>query len=315
MTTARQALIDGTQRLRDAGIDSARTDAELLLCHVLGVTRGRLLLVDALDFDQRMAYERLLSRRQSRVPLQHLTGVAPFRHLTLAIGPGALVPRPETETVVEAAIRWVRAHRGEAVVRGTPGSAPAATGTPQERLLLLDLCSGAAPIALALATELDRVDVVGVELHDAAQSWGRRNVEANASAVAQRGSTLELVDADAGDLEAMARFAGRAALIVTNPPYIPDGMVPRDPEVAAHDPREALFGGPDGFDVIRRLLDTAAMALIDGGLLVIEHADVQGEGESGVPALVRAHGAFADVTDHEDLTGRPRYTTAQRRER
>ena len=315
MTTARQALIDGTQRLKAAGIDSARTDAELLLCHALGVSRARLMLVDELDYEQRMAYERLLSRRQSRVPLQHLTGIAPFRHLTLAIGPGALVPRPETETVVEAAIRWVRSQRGEAMVRGAALATVPAPLVPEDRLLLLDLCSGAAPIALALATELDGVDVVGIELHEAAQSWGRRNAARHAEVVAARGSTLELIDGDACDAALAERFAGRASLVVTNPPYIPDGMVPRDPEVATHDPREALFGGPDGLDVIRGLLDTSAIVLRDGGLLVIEHADVQGEGESGVPALVRAHGAFDEVADHEDLAGRPRYTTAVRRAR
>ncbi len=156
MTTTRQALIDGTQRLAAAGIESARVDAELLLCHALGIRRARLMLIDELDFEQRMAYERLLSGRQARVPLQHLTGSAPFRRLELAIGPGALVPRPETEVVAEAAIRWVREH------------APA-------RPLLLDLCSGAAPLAIALATELEQVEVVGVEKFAAAQAWGRRN--------------------------------------------------------------------------------------------------------------------------------------------
>ncbi len=303
MTTARQALIDGTERLRAAGIDSARTDAELLLCHVLGVTRTRLLLVDELDHDQRMAYERLLSRRQSRVPLQHLTGVAPFRRLTLAIGPGALVPRPETETVVEAAIRWVRARRDE-------GTLPQAG----ERPLLLDLCSGAAPIALALATELPGVDVVGIERYADAQAWGRRNLALHADAVQASSSSLDLIDGDATDPGLFETYADRAALVITNPPYIPNGMVPRDPEVAAHDPHEALFGGPDGLEIVRGLLDTAALALRPGGLLVIEHADAQGEraGDAGVPAVVRAHGAFTDVVDHDDLTGRPRYTTALR---
>lgn len=298
MTTAREALIHATQRLQASGIDSARADAELLLCHVLGCTRGKLLLVDELDFDQRMAYERMLGARQSRVPLQHLTGIAPFRYLELEIGPGALVPRPETEVVVEAALRWVREH---------------ATTRP----LLLDLCSGAAPITVALATELDCVDVVGVELYDAAQAWGRRNAAKYADAVAKRGNTLTLVDGDATDAALLEPYEGRALVVVSNPPYIPIGMVPRDPEVVKHDPHEALFGGPDGFDIVRGLLDTAALALADGGLLVMEHADAQGEkaGEAGLPALVRAHPAFEQVADHNDLTARPRYTTAVRRAR
>ncbi len=298
MTTAREALISGTQRLTVAGIESARTDAELLLCHVLGVSRGKLLTVEPLDFDQRMAYEKLLSKRMSRTPLQHLTGIAPFRYMSLAIGAGALVPRPETEIVVEAAIRWVREH---------------VTSRP----LLLDLCSGAAPIALALATELDHVDVVAIEKFPEAQVWGRRNAEALSETVSARDNTITLVDGDVCDLAFMQQFDGRASVVISNPPYIPNGMVPRDPEVALHDPHEALFGGVDGLDIVRGILDTAAMVLQDNALLVIEHADAQGEaaGELGVPAVVRAHGAFEHVSDFNDLTARPRYTTAVRKPR
>lgn len=295
MTTAREALIHATQRLQASGIDSARTDAELLLCHVLDVKRFKLALIDELTYDQRMAYERLLSKRQSRVPLQHLTGIGPFRYLELEIGPGALVPRPETEIVVEAALRWVRTN---------------ATSRP----LLLDLCSGAAPITIALATELDHVDVVGIEKYEAAQAWARRNATKYADAIAARDNTLTLLDGDATDPALFAQYENRAAVVVSNPPYIPDGMVPRDPEVMKHDPAEALFGGVDGFDIVRGLLDTAATALQSGGYFIMEHADAQGEvaGAAGLPALVRAHGAFTNVEDHNDLTGRPRYTTAIR---
>ncbi|MHB0929291.1 MAG: N5-glutamine methyltransferase family protein [Candidatus Nanopelagicales bacterium] len=307
MLTARQALIYGTQRLAAAGIDSARTDAELLLCHVLGVKRPRLLLVDDLNYEQRMSFERLIGARQARVPLQHLTGIAPFRYLELEIGPGALVPRPETEVVVEAALRWIR----ECGIT---------------RPLLLDLCSGAAPIALAMATELEQVDVVAVEKYPEAQAWGRRNAERVAATIAARGNQLEFLDADVCDLAALHGFEQRAAAIVSNPPYIPEGMVPRDPEVLQHDPHVALFGGADGFDVIRGLLDSAAMCLLDGGYLVVEHADAQGEppastaGSStlvagSLPELIRQHGAFVEVQDHRDLADRPRYTTAIRRAR
>lgn len=298
MTTAREALIHATQRLQASGIDSARTDAELLLCHVLECKRSRLMLVDEMSFDQRMAYERLLGARQSRVPLQHLTGIAPFRYLELEIGPGALVPRPETEVVVEATLRWIREN-------------------VTTRPLLLDLCSGAAPIAVALATELDHVDVVAMEKYEEAMVWGRRNFVKYAEDIASRDNTLTMVDADATDMAAFAAYEGRVAAVVSNPPYIPDGMVPRDPEVMKHDPAVALFGGADGFDVVRGLLDTTAFALQNGGLLVMEHADAQGEtaGESGLPALVRAHGAFELVEDHNDLTARPRYTTAVRKAR
>lgn len=294
MTDVRSALIDATQRLTASGIESARTDAELLLCHVLGISRVHLLTLQDITREQRLQFEGLLSKRMSRHPLQHLTGKAPFRYLELAIGPGALVPRPETEVVVEAAIRHLR--------------------TLPARTRVLDLCSGAAPIALAIATEVADCDVTGVEKFEAAQAWGRRNAAVFAPQVEAKGSTLTLLDGDVTDAQLYIPFASSVDVVISNPPYIPDGMVPRDPEVSLHDPREALFGGNDGMDVIRPLLDGAAVALKPGGLLVIEHADAQGEaaGAAGLPALIRAHPGFTDVTDHTDLTNRPRYTTAVR---
>lgn len=293
----RTLLIDATQRLRAAGIDSARTDAELLLCHILDVPRMRLSLVDDLDSAQYLAFERALTRRMSRVPLQHITGRAPFRYLDLAIGGGALVPRPETEIVAEAAIRFLRAREDDG-----------------PRPLVFDFCSGAAPIALALATECDGIDVIGVEKYEDAQQWGRRNLAAQQEAIAARGNTCALLDADVCDAQAFSEYAGRADVVVSNPPYIPNAMVPRDPEVAAHDPREALYGGVDGMDIVRGLLVTAALVLRTGGLLVIEHADAQGPAavDGGLPAVVAAQGDFVDIADHNDLTGRPRYTTARR---
>lgn len=294
MTDVRSALIDATQRLSASGIESARTDAELLLCHVLGVSRTHLLTLSELTREQRMQFEGLLSKRMSRFPLQHLTGVAPFRYLELEIGPGALVPRPETEVVVEAAVRHLRTLPAGARV--------------------LDLCSGAAPIAIAIAAEVPQSVVIGIEKFADAQQWGRRNRAKYAARIAEVGSSLELVDGDVTDASVYTPYEQGIDVVISNPPYIPDGMVPRDPEVAMHDPKPALFGGSDGLQVIRPLLDGAARVLKPGGLLVIEHADAQGDaaGDAGVPAVVRAHGAFVDVADHQDLTGRPRYTTAVR---
>ena len=294
MTDVRSALIDATQRLSASGIESARTDAELLLCHVLGVSRTHLLTMSELTREQRMQFEGLLSKRMSRHPLQHLTGIAPFRYLELEIGPGALIPRPETEVVVEAAIRHLR------------------TLSPGARVL--DLCSGAAPIAIAIATEVSGVTVIGIEKFAEAQQWGRRNHAKYATRIAEVGSSLELIDGDVTDPALYTQFAASIDVVISNPPYIPDGMIPRDPEVAMHDPKPALFGGTDGLAVIRPLLDGAATALRPGGVLIIEHADAQGDaaGDLGLPAVIRAHGGFVDVDDHQDLTGRPRYTTAVR---
>ena len=307
----RTALLDAERRLAAAGVPSPRVDAELLAAHVLGVGRGRLQLADDLTDEESVRYEGLLARRMARVPLQHLTGTAPFRELELLVGPGVLVPRPETEIVTEAALRHLRAAPRDAA----------------GRLTAVDLCSGSGAIAFALATECDGVDVVGLELSEAAQEWARRNLAQVVPRAGERGSSVLLRD---GDVTGAALPGGvlhdllaRADVVVSNPPYIPTGARPRDPEVAEHDPAVALYGGVDGMDVVREVLATAALLLRPGGLLVVEHGDLQGDdgGVSSVPALVRAEpdpqqeaaAAFSDVADRVDLARRPRFTTALRR--
>jgi release factor glutamine methyltransferase len=277
-------LADAARRLADAGVASPRVDAELLLAHVLGVTRTGLLTLGDVPADADRRFAGLLDQRASRVPLQHLTGRAPFRHLELAVGPGVFVPRPETEQLVE----WALAR-----LAGTP--AP----------VVVDLGSGSGAIALSIAHEHPGARVTAVERDAGAIEWTRHNAAARAAA----GDTpVEVLTGDMTDPGLLAALDGAVDLVVSNPPYVPDGArVPR--EVADHDPPLALWGGPDGLDVVRGLLRTAARLLRPGGALGIEHADQQG---SALPALVRAHGGFTDVADHADLAGRPRYTTARR---
>lgn len=295
--TLRDVLVDAERRLAIADVPSPRVDAELLLAHVLDVPRGRMFLSDPADPSDVVRFEGLLVKRAARVPLQHLLGEAPFRHLTLAVGRGVFVPRPETESVAELGIRRLRE-------------------APEGSRLAVDLCTGSGAIALALATEVPGSVVHAVELDVAAAAWARRNVEENAAAVAAVGSSLELHvgDATTAHLGALAPLVGLVDVVVTNPPYIPDAAVPRDPEVAQHDPPRALFGGPDGLDVVRGLAVAAAALLRPGGVLVVEHGDEQGEraGAAGVPHVLREHGAFRDVDDHVDLGGRDRATTAVR---
>jgi release factor glutamine methyltransferase len=295
--TLRDVLVDAERRLAIAGVPSPRVDAELLLAHVLDVPRGRLLMSDPADPSDTVRFEALLVKRVARVPLQHLLGEAPFRHLTLAVGRGVFVPRPETESVAELAIRALRE-------------------APEGSRLAVDLCTGSGAIALAVATEVRGSVVHAVELDEAAAAWARRNIEENAGAVTAAGSTVELHvgDATLAHLESLEALVGRFDLVVTNPPYIPDAAVPRDAEVAQHDPPRALFGGPDGLDVVRGLVVAAAALLRPGGVLVVEHGDEQGEraGAGGVPHVLREHGGFTTVVDHVDLGGRDRATTARR---
>ena len=294
----RDAIADGQRRLAATGVPSPDNDAILLAAHVKGVPRGRLLLHDRMDSQERTAYERLLTRRMARVPLQHLVGSAAFRNLDLAVGPGVFIPRPETELVAQAAIDALRA-------------------LPPEERRAVDLCTGSGAVAFALATEAAPAQVVAVEVDDAAVAWTRRNAEALSEEIESAGSRVDVVQADArtcaDDGGPLAALRAKAAVVTMNPPYVPSGARVRDPEVRDHDPALALYGGPDGLDIIRGALDTAAALLQPGGLLVIEHSDEQGvDAEEGVPALLAADGRWRDIADHRDLARKPRFTTATR---
>lgn len=269
---------DAVRVLAAAGVPSPRYDAEELAAHVLGVSRSRLFLLDRLPGPAAERYAELIGQRAARVPLQHLTGVAGFRRLDLAVGPGVFVPRPETEVLVGWALAQLR-----------PGA------------LVVDLCSGSGAVALAIADEAPGVTVHAVEREEHALAWAARNVAAT-------GLAVTLHQGDVADPAVLAELAGTVDLITANPPYIPVGAgVER--EVAEHDPPAALWGGEDGLDVVRSVQRAAARLLRPGGLVGVEHADAQGE---SVPAVF-GRGGWAEVADHPDLVGRPRFTTARRR--
>jgi release factor glutamine methyltransferase len=277
-------LGQAARRLAEAGVESPRVDAELLLAAVLDVPRSRLLTLDEVAERDADRFAELLDQRADRVPLQHLTGRAPFRHLELSVGPGVFVPRPETEQLAGWAL-----HR----LAGTDGP------------IVVDLGSGSGALALSIAHEHPGARVTAVERDPGAIAWTRHNALAQVTA----GDTaVGVVEGDMTDPALLPELDGRVTVVVCNPPYVPDGAVlPR--EVAEHDPPLALWGGPDGLDVVRAMLPVAARLLHVGGWLGIEHADQQG---GAVPAVVRAHGGFTDVADHSDLAGRPRFTTARR---
>ena len=306
MSTIRDILVDSQRRLSNAGIESASTESAELLAHVLGVPRNRLLLQDSIDGKDRVAFERLLAKRLNRIPLQHITGTAPFRRIELKVGPGVFIPRPESELVAEAAIRFLR---------------------ECENPIAVDLCSGSGAIALSLALEVPGARVVGVELSADSFVWLQQNVNRFDCEI-----PVEIHQVDATDFTASVFFelAGKCDVVTCNPPYIPLDMTPRDPEVRIHEPTVALYGGSDGLDVIRGIAKTAAMLLKSGGLLVVEHADVQGAnaGDASVVNLLKqAHldeelttyvrgilgePLFAEVTDRLDFNQRPRFSMATR---
>ncbi|WP_435819308.1 peptide chain release factor N(5)-glutamine methyltransferase [Micromonospora tulbaghiae] len=271
--------------LAAAGVEAPRAEAEQLAAYVLEVPRGRLALADGFTPAQRDRLDALVGRRLTREPLQHLLGSAGFRHLELAVGPGVFVPRPETELLA-----------GWGIERAREYAAP----------LVVDLCSGSGAIALAVAQEVPAARVVAVERSPAALAWLRRNAAGRAAAGDR---PIEVVAADVTDPDLLADLAGQVDVLLCNPPYVPRSVtVP--PEVAGHDPDEAVFGGVDGLDVIRPVVDRAAALLRPGGAIGIEHDDTHA---SAVPALLRGDGRYDRVAEHRDLAGRPRWASASRR--
>ena len=279
MTTRLRCAIDSaTTLLADAGINSARYDAEELAAHLTGTDRGRLPLIDSPDdafFDR---YHAAIAARSRRVPLQHITGTAAFGPLTLLVGPGVFIPRPETEAMLE----WATAQ----CLPGAP--------------VIVDVCTGSGALALALAQHWPAARVLGIDDSDAALDYARRN---------SAGTTVELLCADATDPDLLTALDGQVDLVVANPPYVPDA-VGVEPEVFQHDPPHAVFGGPDGMRVINGVVGLAGRWLRPGGFFAVEHDDTT---SSLTSELVSSTGLFEDVVARTDLTGRPRFVTARRR--
>ena len=285
MATVAEVVSELAERFSRAGIASALADAELLVGFVTGWTRGEVaakaFMGSELDSDQLDRIAEFGARRESREPLQHITGQAPFRHLVLDVGPGVLVPRPETELVAEWAI--------DALIQ-VPSPAP----------LAVDLGTGTGALALALATEVPHSRVFAVERFDDALEWAKRNIDRLGD------DRVTLLQADAAD--ALTELNGTVDVVVTNPPYIPDAEKPADIEVLGYDPESALFGGDDGLRDIRTFIATAARLLRPGGVLVLEHGDNQG---AAVRAIATEAG-FRGATTHTDLLHRERALTAVR---
>jgi release factor glutamine methyltransferase len=282
-STVRQALCEAAERLSQAGVESPRTDAEVLLAQVLTTPRSRLHTVERLDDREAAAFEAAVARRETREPLQHITGRATFRRVELEVGPGVFVPRPETEVLAGVAIDEL-----QRVVAGG-----------QRHPLAVDLCAGSGAIAMSMAHEVPGCSVTAVELSPEAAAYAQRNA-----------AGLD-VDVRLGDTGSAANdLAGRAHVVTANPPYIPlSAYESVAAEAREYDPPLALWSGDDGLDAIRTVARVAARLLVDGGLVLCEHADVQGE---SAPALFAALPEWTAVRDMRDLSERPRFVSARR---
>jgi release factor glutamine methyltransferase len=274
---------DTITRFASAGIPDPQVDAELLLAHVLATSRGGVQAAairgDRLSDAARAALVPLVDRRCAREPLQHLTGLAPFRSMELAVGPGVFVPRPETEMVAQLAIDALGASASVAPIA-------------------VDLGTGSGAIALAMATEVPRARVYAAENSVDAFIWTNENV----ARIGADNLTLAFVDL----ADAFPELDGAVSVVASNPPYVPDDAIPRDPEVRLYDPPAALYGGPDGLDAVRVLSRVGLRLAHPGGMIVIEHGEWQG---ASIRDILTGDGWRAAAT-HPDLTTRDRATTA-----
>ena len=275
------ALRDASERFARAGVPTPGVDAEILMASLLEVSRGAMLAQaqtgKALDPIQLERWEALVSRRESREPLQHITGTAPFMDFEVSVGEGVFVPRPETQALVEAAMT-----HAQSIAVGENG------------LHILDLCSGSGVIAISLARAVAHAHVVALEASDSALPYLKRNV-------AELAPHVEVLHGKVTDLD---RGHPLVDMILANPPYVPLAEVPNEPEVANFDPSMALFGGEDGLDVVRDIVDYALGALRSGGYLAIEHSNLQG---AAIREILNAEGFFGVATE-KDFVDRERFT-------
>lgn len=281
--TFKEFLRGGKEQLSAAGF--AEVEAEHLLAHTLGLTRmdlhNPLTVENALTAigDISIVEEtfwKLLDRRCANEPLQYLTGVAYFRHLEIKVGPGVLVPRPESELLVESVLTHIEKLSGA--------------------ISVVDLGAGSGALALAIATEAPNTHVIAVEKSAEAIYWLKENI----SFIDEK---VRIVESDVST----ALDGVKCDVVIANPPYIADGQeLPAD--VRNHEPAMALFSGADGMKAPRLFIAASARLLKPGGFLAIEHHESQGDEIAAVLNI-----DFEDILLHQDLTGRPRFTTAVRR--
>jgi release factor glutamine methyltransferase len=293
VTTTREAYLAARDRLRHADIDDAHFEAELLLRHALGLghNRGALLShlaeAHAVEDEAITRFEALLTRRLAREPSAYILGAREFFHLDLEVTPAVLIPRPETETVVEEAVRVARRQLSSEGRAADAGFAVADIGT------------GAGPIALTIARALPDATVIATDVSPDALDVAQRNA-------ARHGLQQRIVFLQ-GDL--LAPLTQRLDVLVANLPYVTtSALAALEPEVRDHEPSMALHGGADGLDLIRRLLAEAPAHLQPHAVIVLEIGYDQGE-----TARAAAAAAFPDanVTVLNDLSGRPRVLVLQ----
>jgi len=284
--TILRMILWSAEYLTEKGVENARLDAEWLLAHALGVERLQLYLEydRPLSPEERDAFKPLLRRRAGREPLQYILGRTGFRELDLVTDPRVLVPRPETEVLVEEVLSWN-------VDREGASSA-------------LDVGTGSGAVALSLAVEGLGGAIVATDVSTEALDVATEN--------ARRHEVSDKIEFRQGNLFEALKVGERFDIVVSNPPYVEDGQKPDlEPEVNEWEPPGALFAGADGLSVIRPLVASAGEWLRPEGLLALEVGAGQ---ESRVVEMIEKTGSFGPARVRKDLNGRPRVVLAERTE-
>ncbi|MFA6508409.1 MAG: peptide chain release factor N(5)-glutamine methyltransferase, partial [Treponemataceae bacterium] len=280
--TFREARKEGSDRLARANVDSSSLDSSLLLSYATGFDRVRLLALseEEISADRVERFRSLIERRASGICVAYLLGLKEFRGLDFVVTPAVLVPRPDTETLVEAALEWI-----DERVSLDP-EAPA-------KLCILDVCTGSGCIAVALKAERPEVFVSACDISSEALAVARTNSARLLGAI----DSTDQVSFFLGDL--LTPVPGIFDLIVSNPPYIPSAQIDTLAREVRNEPNLALDGGNDGFDTIRRLVPDAFEKLNNRGRLLIEAGHDQGAGV----AKLMAEAGFTDIFFYPDLAG------------
>ena len=281
--TIRRALVDGTQRLRTAGIDSARLDAEVLMCHALQINKSHLYvsLDEPMEPSARHRFGDFLIRRVRREPVAYITGQREFWSLDFLVTPDVLIPRAETERLVEISLRCAGASDSDSVLR------------------ILDMGTGSGVIAIVLAKELPRAEVVATDVSLAALEIARHNAARHRVAERIQFRASNFFDSLGGH---------RFDLIVSNPPYVERGaFAVLAPEVSQWEPRTALDGGLDGLDYYRGIIAQGFRHLLPGGALIMEIGAAMA---AEIAELLSAAGEYTPPVIYQDYARKDRVMVA-----
>jgi release factor glutamine methyltransferase len=285
--TLAETINKAAATLSDRGISNARLDAEVLLRHVLGRDRAWYLahIQDTLDTDHQTIFDRLISRRGKREPLQYIIGTQEFWGLDFTVTPDVLIPRPETELIIESSLK-------------------AASGAASP--LIVDLCTGSGCIAVCLAKELPSSRILATDSSEKALDVARENARKH-----QVSDRIRLLHGDLFEPLEELDIHGKVDIMVSNPPYVPVGLLSTlQPEVKDHEPEMALVAGPEGTEIHQRIISAAPDYLRDHGSLIMEMGIGQAE---KILHMVQTSGAYHSSEILTDLAGIERVIVAKKR--